>query len=120
MDLLGHCDPCECLLRTVISFAKQEPQSGAFTLICFLCLRETYPPRLLHQRAVTLRKAHPESIFVALGEKSALSPSTLLLNALVRPVKMFFLSPIVLVLSSILALAYGYMVGITEYLLNEA
>ncbi|KAK1525828.1 uncharacterized protein CCOS01_08246 [Colletotrichum costaricense] len=83
--------------------------SGAFTLICFLCLRETYPPRLLHQRAVALRKAHPESTFVAPGEKSALSPSTLLLNALVRPVKMFFLSPIVLVLSTILALAYGYM-----------
>ncbi|KAK1469881.1 hypothetical protein CMEL01_01648 [Colletotrichum melonis] len=83
--------------------------SGAFTLICFLCLRETYPPRLLHQRAVALRRAHPESTFVTPGEKSALSPSTLLLNALVRPVKMFFLSPIVLVLSIILALAYGYM-----------
>ncbi|KAF4816004.1 MFS transporter prlG [Colletotrichum siamense] len=82
--------------------------SGAFTVISFFGLRETYPPRLLQNKAAAFQKQHPELNFVIPGQMTAAPVSTLLLNALVRPLKMFFFSPIVLLLSTILALAYGY------------
>ncbi|KAF6796330.1 MFS multidrug transporter [Colletotrichum musicola] len=83
--------------------------SGALTLISFVCLRETYSPRLLRKKAAALQEQHPNRRFKTPGQLHAAPVSTLLANALVRPLKLFIFSPIVLVLSTILALAYSYM-----------
>ena len=83
-------------------------QAGAITLAAFVLLRETYPPTLLERKTKRLRK---ETGNQNLKSKlaSELSPKALFKIAIVRPAKMLIFSPIVLVLSSFMAIVYGYL-----------
>lgn len=83
-------------------------QAGAISLTGFACLRESYPPLLLERKAKMLRKetGNPD-----LRSKLALpyTPRQLFWLSIVRPTKMLLLSPIVLALSTFMAVVYGYL-----------
>lgn len=84
------------------------PQSGVITIVALLVLRETYPPTLLERRASRLRRDTGNEKLVSKLD-SGLSPKDLFIRSIVRPTKMLCLSPIVLALSTFMAVAYGYL-----------
>lgn len=83
-------------------------QAGAITVVAFFLLRETYPPTLLERKTKRLRKqtGNPN-----LRSKlaSGLTPGALFKIAIVRPAKMLVFSPIVLTMSTFMAVVYGYL-----------
>ncbi|EXJ72568.1 uncharacterized protein A1O5_03714 [Cladophialophora psammophila CBS 110553] len=72
--------------------------AGVMTLLCFAFLKETYAPVLLERKAARLRKTSGDS-----NSRQALW------SALIRPTKMFFLSPIVPLFCIYIGIVYGYM-----------
>jgi MFS family permease len=75
----------------------------------FIFMRETYEPTLLARRAARLRK---ETNNPSLRSKFDLTNQTtrdVFLQAIVRPSKMLFLSPIVFSLSLYMGVVYGYL-----------
>ncbi|KAL6247858.1 hypothetical protein RBB50_005206 [Rhinocladiella similis] len=78
--------------------------AGAVAAACLVCLRESYAPVILQKRA-------PKSGVYANSPHMSddLKAGEALINALVRPAKMFFLSPIVFVLVLYMAVIYGYL-----------
>lgn len=77
-------------------------------MFAFVFLRETYPPILLERRAKKLRmetnNANLKGKFT-----SDLPPVDVFKLAIIRPLKLLFLSPIVLALSTFMAVVYGYL-----------
>ena len=71
-------------------------------------LRETYPPLLLERKAKKLRKETGNQEFRS-KLASDLSPGNLFKLSIVRPLKLLCLSPIVLALSTFMAVVYGYL-----------
>lgn len=73
-----------------------------------IILRESYTPVILEKKARRLRK---ETGNDALRSKldRGLTPGKAFSMAIVRPVKLLFLSPIVLILSTLMAVVYGYL-----------
>ncbi|KAL8791737.1 MAG: hypothetical protein Q9195_005675 [Heterodermia aff. obscurata] len=82
--------------------------AGTITIMGLFVLRETYPPVLLERKAKKLRK---ETGNQDLRSKLAsdLTPTELFKLAIIRPAKLLFLSPIVLALSTFIAVVYGYL-----------
>ncbi|KAI4194833.1 MAG: hypothetical protein LQ350_007546 [Teloschistes chrysophthalmus] len=82
--------------------------AGAITIMAFLLLRETYPPILLERRAAKLRR---ETGNPNLRAKLSvdLPPRELFKRAIIRPFKLLIFSPIVLALSTFMAVVYGYL-----------
>lgn len=78
------------------------------TISAFLSLRETYPPIILERKAKKLRKeTGNENLRSKLA--SPLSPAALFKVSIVRPMKLLIFSPIVLALSTYMAVVYGYL-----------
>ena len=78
------------------------------TILAFFYLRESYPPLLLERKATRLRKeTGNEDLKSKLA--SPLSPSALFKVSIVRPMKLLVFSPIVLALSTYMAVVYGYL-----------
>lgn len=71
-------------------------------------LRETYPPVLLEWKAKKLRKETGNQDLRSKLDPN-LTPSELFKLAIIRPAKLLFLSPIVLALSTFIAVVYGYL-----------
>lgn len=71
-------------------------------------MRESYPPTLLGRKTERLRKETGNS---ALRSKldSGLKPAELFKLSIVRPAKLLIFSPIVLALSTFMAVVYGYL-----------
>lgn len=71
-------------------------------------MRESYPPTLLKRKTERLRKETGNS---ALKSKldSGLKPAELFKLSIVRPAKLLIFSPIVLALSTFMAVVYGYL-----------
>ncbi|MCJ1281917.1 hypothetical protein MMC26_001240 [Xylographa opegraphella] len=82
--------------------------AGALTIVCFLVLRESYPSAILERKARKLRKETGNQSFRS-ALHSGLSPVNLFKRSIIRPAKMLFLSPIVLLLSIDMAIVYGYL-----------
>ena len=82
--------------------------AGVATAAAFLLMRETYEPVLLEKRAAALRK---ENNNPALRSKlaSELTKKQYFIRAIVRPTKMLFLSPTILIFSIYMAIVYGYL-----------
>ncbi|KAF2797061.1 MFS general substrate transporter [Melanomma pulvis-pyrius CBS 109.77] len=82
--------------------------SGTVTLVSFVVLRETYPPVLLERKAARLRKATGSDRY-----QSRLKPegsrTECILKAIVRPARMFILSPIVMSMCIYIAILYGLL-----------
>lgn len=73
-----------------------------------LFFRESYAPIILASKANRLRQ---ETGNLALRSKldSGLSPRKAFTQAIVRPMKMLFLSPIIAILATYTAIVYGYL-----------
>ena len=69
---------------------------------------ETYTPTLLEVRAKKLREEHDEPLYRS-KHASDLPPRTIFKNAIARPLKLLFLSPIVSLLSLHVAFVYGLL-----------
>lgn len=82
--------------------------AGVITISAFFSLRESYPPVLLERKAERLRKeTGNENLRSKLA--SPLSPRALFKVSIVRPMKLLLFSPIVLALSTYMAVVYGYL-----------
>ncbi|CCX16704.1 Similar to Uncharacterized transporter C1529.01; acc. no. Q9USN4 [Pyronema omphalodes CBS 100304] len=82
--------------------------SGFVTITTLVFLRETYAPTILENRAAKLRK---ETGNLKLRSKltSTLPPQEVFKRALARPFSMLFRSPIILAMSTHMAVVYGYL-----------
>ncbi|KAL8806222.1 MAG: hypothetical protein Q9182_001497 [Xanthomendoza sp. 2 TL-2023] len=82
--------------------------AGAITISSCIFLRETYPPILLERKANRLRE---ETGNPALKSRlgSNLSPRDRFKLAILRPLKLLLFSPIVLALSTFMAVVYAYL-----------
>ncbi|KAJ4370540.1 hypothetical protein N0V83_005061 [Neocucurbitaria cava] len=81
---------------------------GAFGVVLFFVGRETFPITLLEKKAARLRK---ETGNQNLRSKLAkdIPPREIFIRAIVRPMKMLFLSPIVSLMSLYIAINYGIL-----------
>ncbi|KAL8956374.1 MAG: hypothetical protein Q9193_006098 [Seirophora villosa] len=82
--------------------------AGVINLFAFAFLRETYPPILLERKAKKLRRETSNNKLKG-KYTSDRPPLAVFKLAIVRPLKLLFLSPIVLALSTLMAVAYGYI-----------
>ncbi|KAL8833998.1 MAG: hypothetical protein Q9170_003972 [Blastenia crenularia] len=82
--------------------------AGAITLSAFVLLRETYAPVLLERKAKQLR-AETNNPEMKSKFSADLSPRDYFKRAIVRPFKLLLFSPIVLALSTFMAVVYGYL-----------
>ncbi|MCJ1246989.1 hypothetical protein MMC30_004200 [Trapelia coarctata] len=82
--------------------------AGIVTVACFFVISESYSVAILDRKTRKLRK---ETGNMALKSKlnSGLSSGELFKRSIVRPSKMLFFSPIVLLLSITMAVVYGYL-----------
>ncbi|KAG8525233.1 uncharacterized protein KY384_008877 [Bacidia gigantensis] len=90
----------------VIAIANS--QGGVIASCGLFALRETYPVVLLERKAARLRK---ETGNPNIRSKMALpyTPAQLFKVSIVRPMKLLLFSPIVLALSTYIAVVYGYL-----------
>ncbi|KAJ5796548.1 MFS multidrug transporter [Penicillium psychrosexuale] len=80
---------------------------GFCTIACFVFLRETYPTVLLKRKTQRLIKETGNTNLRSKRD-NGLSTGQLFLQALTRPFKILFLSPIVFVSSIYVGIVYGY------------
>ena len=83
-------------------------QAGAISISAFYFLRETYPPILLERKAKRLR-TETNNPNLRSKLQSPLTPRALFKLSIVRPMKLLIFSPIVLALSTYMAVVYGYL-----------
>lgn len=81
---------------------------GAFTILCFFFMRETYAVIILQRKTLRLQK---ETGNLNLRSKLdvGLSPRDFFFRSIIRPAKMLILSPIVLSASIYIGVVYGYL-----------
>lgn len=80
--------------------------------MAFFILRETYGPAILRTRAAKLRKETGDERWHFTAERAAgetRTPKQIFLMALIRPLRMLFLQPIVTVCALYIATLYGLM-----------
>ncbi|MCJ1377355.1 hypothetical protein MMC17_000450 [Xylographa soralifera] len=82
--------------------------AGVLTIACFWVLRESYASTILERKARKLRKETGNQSLRSILH-SGLSPFNLFKRSIIRPAKMLFFSPIVLLLSIDMAVVYGYL-----------
>jgi MFS family permease len=82
-------------------------KSFVVNLLSFF-LNETYTPTLLKAKALRLRKAHSDPLYCS-KYASSLPAATVFKHAILRPMKLLFLSPIVSLLSLHMSMVYGYL-----------
>ncbi|EEU43388.1 uncharacterized protein NECHADRAFT_94955 [Fusarium vanettenii 77-13-4] len=82
--------------------------AGVSFIISVFFLRETNAVVLLKWKAARLRKETGNAALVSIMDKG-LTPRQLFLRAIVRPTKLLFLSPIVLLLSLMCAFVFGLL-----------
>lgn len=79
---------------------------GAFQVVFFVAFRETYKVKILERKAAKLRKRTGNPNLQSAFELG-ISGQELLLQSIIRPFKLLFLSPVVFLLSLCGGLAYG-------------
>lgn len=83
--------------------------SGAGAIASFIFQEETYPPILLERKVRRLRKETGNANLHRAGNKEARKPSQVFARAIIRPLKLLFLSPSVAALSLYQGMVYGYL-----------
>ena len=87
-------------------FWLQSIVSGFLFLLGLLLLKETYAVAILEQKAKSLRKSTGNEEFRS-ALHDGLTPRQRIRNAVLRPARMFFTQPIVLILSVYVAFLFG-------------
>ncbi|CAO2648795.1 Nn.00g097440.m01.CDS01 [Neocucurbitaria sp. VM-36] len=81
---------------------------GAFGVLLLFVGRETYSLTLLEKKAARLRKETGNENFRSILAKD-IPPKEIFIRAIARPMKMLFLSPIVALMSTYIAINYGIL-----------
>ena len=82
--------------------------TGILWVVATLLVPETYAPVLLRRRAAALSKRTGKVYKTKIDiERGPVSPRALVVTALVRPLVLLFMEPIVLILSIYMAIIYG-------------
>ncbi|GAP84427.1 putative cycloheximide resistance protein [Rosellinia necatrix] len=82
--------------------------SGFITILMLIVMKESYAPVLLQRKAERLRKETGNQLLRSKLD-IGLSPRDFFKRSAIRPVKMFFRSPIVAIMALYTALTYGYL-----------
>lgn len=83
---------------------------GIFEVVFFCVFKETYTPAILRKKARKMRNETGDPRYVSRYDfNTDVSGIEILKDGLIRPVKMFFSSPSVFLLSVQVSVAYGYM-----------
>ncbi|KAH8769490.1 major facilitator superfamily domain-containing protein [Hyaloscypha finlandica] len=82
--------------------------AAILTLVMFALMRETYSVKILERKTRLLRKETGNQDLVSKLDPG-LTPRDHLQRALLLPLRMLFLSPIVLLFSTYMAMVYGYL-----------
>jgi len=77
-------------------------------ILSFIVYRETYAPVLLERKALSLRKATGDTRYRSKFDRG-LTQKQIFQAALIRPLKLLFLSPIVLLMALFGSICYGYL-----------
>ena len=88
--------------------ANSATQAGVSFIVSIFFMHETNAAVLLQRKTARLRKETGNTALVSKMDRG-LSPRTLFLRAIVRPTKLLFLSPIVLLLSLLCAFIFGLL-----------
>jgi multidrug resistance protein len=84
--------------------------SGAGSILSFICQEETYPPILLVRKTKKLiKQTGNESLKAQTDLDANRTPSQIFGRAIIRPVRLLFLSPTVSILSVYVGIVYGFM-----------
>jgi multidrug resistance protein len=83
-------------------------QAGLATFISFFVFRETYAPELLERKAAVLRKETGDSKYQSRLKKPG-TPKQVFILAVIRPARLFFLSPVVAIMCIYVSVLYGFM-----------
>ncbi|OJD36441.1 mfs multidrug [Diplodia corticola] len=82
---------------------------GVLVVLSIAILRETYGPTLLARKAAALRKSTGNPGYRSKYDDPGRKPSQVFARAVLRPFKMLFLSPIVIILALMVSIVYGYL-----------
>ncbi|KAK4099422.1 MFS general substrate transporter [Parathielavia hyrcaniae] len=83
--------------------------AGIVTVFTFFTLKESYPPVILERKAARLRKETGNQELRSALAGAAASPTEKLKAAIVRPLKLLFLAPIVTSMALYVAVTYGIL-----------
>ncbi|KAF7360465.1 putative transporter [Mycena venus] len=83
--------------------------AGLSTVGAFFVLRETYAPAILEKRAAKLRKETGDERYQSVLKKKDVIPKQVFMRAIVRPLKMLFLQPIITMMCVYISLLYGIL-----------
>ncbi|KAF7325322.1 putative transporter [Mycena venus] len=83
--------------------------AGLSTVGAFFVLRETYAPAILEKRAAKLRKETGDERYQSVLKKKDVTPKQVFMRAIVRPLKMLFLQPIITMMCVYISLLYGIL-----------
>ncbi|KAJ5267081.1 MFS general substrate transporter [Penicillium angulare] len=89
-------------------------QAGVVLVTTMICYRETYAPVLLERKALTLRKEAGNEQYRSKFDRN-LHRKQVFYMACVRPLKLLFLSPIVLCMTVFGGISYGYLLPHVHY-----
>ncbi|KAH9892193.1 bicyclomycin resistance protein [Xylariomycetidae sp. FL2044] len=81
---------------------------GLLTIVMLFTLRESYAPVILARKAAKLRKETGNDLLRSRLDVG-LSPRDYFKRGIIRPMKMFIYSPIIMITSFYMAVCYGYM-----------
>lgn len=82
---------------------------AAILVMGLIFLQETYPPKILANKAKKLREEFPNQQFHTEYDTPELTKAGILRKAFVRPFLLFFTQPIIQVLAAFMAFVYGVM-----------
>ncbi|GAA6004061.1 hypothetical protein JCM10207_006538, partial [Rhodosporidiobolus poonsookiae] len=85
--------------------------NGIVTIVCAALMKETYAPAILRWRAEKLRKSSGDDTIQTEQERQKRPFSDILVETLLRPLKMLILEPIMTFFSMYLCLIYGLLYG---------
>lgn len=83
--------------------------AGVVDIVAVALMRETHPQTLLERKAAQLRASTGNPDLRSRLTHKRLTPNQVLMAALVRPVRLLIQSPILLVMSTYVALVFGTM-----------
>ncbi|KAJ5960899.1 uncharacterized protein N7479_008049 [Penicillium vulpinum] len=81
---------------------------GVASIVFFFAVPETYAPIILERKAARLRKSTGNTAYKS-RLQSDIPPKQLFIRSLIRPSKMLVLSPIVALMSTYIAVLYGFL-----------
>lgn len=92
-----------------VTFLLVEPQAGAVFVATMLFMRESYAYVILQRKITGRLRKETGNPHLRSALDNGRDPKELFRFSILRPIKMLFLSPIVILMSLYMATIYGYL-----------